>query len=454
MILHRNNEKCSTADWNRTLCLIFCALIAIWLCVAQIIGNPLLLLPCLGCFLLLVLWSCTQGLVVPVLLFFLPWSALLKYSIDSSSFYTLALLFSAMFFCFRKGVKLRIYFLILALLIMVSTLVAKLVNDYSVDAGYIVFIFLLAFFPVLLSDGLKDVDFYWLTIFFAIGIISAAISAQYLTVYRNISKYIEVDQFHEVTRLSGYYSDPNMYATHISACLSGMLLLLLHEKKVWRIVLLSVGVLTLIYCGFLSASKTFVVLTVATIIVWFFLVLRMRRNGLKKFFLLVVIAAFSVFVLTSTLFQSLLRIYQVRFSFNSSISDITTGRTDLWMMYCDELFSNAKLFLLGQGFTNINLKARASHSTLIQTVYQFGVFGGAAIIAWLIGYCKQILCLCPLRKINIGYALVLCIGALGSWFVLDMMFRDELFLIPLYVFFGIAFFHSETAALDTPNGEA
>lgn len=437
------NRTVDPAGGVRNRCLALCIFLVAWLCISQIIGNSILLLLCLACFLAFVIWSCEQGLVFPILLFFLPWSALLKYNIESSSFYTLALLFSSLYLCFRRGVSLRIYFLILALIIMITSLVAKLANGYSIDAGFIVFIFLLAFFPVVLSDGLERVDFYWLTVFFAVGVISAAISAQYLITYRNIAKYIEVDQWSEVTRLSGYYSDPNMYATHISACLSGMLLLLLKERKTLRIVFLSVCVLVLIYCGFLSASKTFVILTVATVVVWFILVLRLRNGGWKKVFLFAVLAAFTIFVLTSSLFQSLLSVYRVRFSYRANVSDLTTGRTDLWEMYCKELLSNLKLFLLGHGFTNVKLNARASHSTLLQTVYQFGVFGGAALVAWFCGYVKHILSLRPREKTRVGFALVLCLGTLAPWFVLDMLFRDEFFLIPLYVFFGIACFCAE-----------
>lgn len=449
MSLLKKTQTIDPADGIRNRSLALCLLFVVWLCVAQIVGNSVLLLLCLAYFLGFVLWSCGRGMVFPILLFFLPWSALLKYNISSSSFYTIALLLSSLLLCFRKGVALRIYFLISAFVIMITTLIAKLANGYSVDAGYVVFIFLLALFPVVLNDGMKKVDFYWLTVFFALGVISAALSAQYLVSFRNIAKYIEVDQWSEVTRLSGYYSDPNMYATHISACLSAMLLLLLEEKKPLRITFLTVSVLVLIYCGFLSASKTFVILTVTTVIVWFFMVLKLRRGGWKKLFLFAVLAAFTVFVLTSSLFQSLLKVYQVRFSYRASASDLTTGRTDLWKMYFEELFSNLKLFLLGHGFTNVKLNGRASHSTIIQALYQFGIFGSAVLAAWVVGYYKQILALRPKKTLRVGYALVLCIGALASWLVIDMIFRDEFFLIPLYVFFGIACFCSEEGCKQT-----
>ena len=69
-------------------CLLTCLLLVL----AQTVGNGfLLLLVLIGCLLLAAL-ACRQGLAIPVLLFFLPWSPLMKLAPGRISFYTIGLL--------------------------------------------------------------------------------------------------------------------------------------------------------------------------------------------------------------------------------------------------------------------------------------------------------------------------------------------------------------------------
>ena len=76
----------------RKQALLFCCAQVVLLCYAQIHKNRILVFLCLGLFLLHIAYTCIHNYELPVLLFYLPWTALLRFSPDSISFYTLALL--------------------------------------------------------------------------------------------------------------------------------------------------------------------------------------------------------------------------------------------------------------------------------------------------------------------------------------------------------------------------
>ena len=70
-------------------------------------------------------------------------------------------------------------------------------------------------------------------------------------------------------------------------------------------------------------------------------------------------------------------------------------------------------------------------------VYQLGIFGALLFIAWMWGLGKEILSPMHLRQAGPLRVLILSAGAFVPWLALDIMFFDELFLIPAFVFIGI-----------------
>lgn len=415
--------------------IVGCFVIVAWLCIAQIIGSSFLILPCLACYILFSVWACSKGFTLSVLMFFLPWSPVLKLNIGSVSFFTLALLCIALYLAAVKRVKFNLYHIVCGVILMVLTLLPKMINGSQIESGYILFIFLLIFFPLIIEDEDLDTDFYRLTVHFALGIISAALSAKILGVFPNIAKFIDLKVMSQFIRSSGFYGDANFYAAHISACIAGVLLLLLNEKVRSRIIGLIVLIPFLLYCGFISASKTFLIVLIISAVVWLCLVIVVRKQPVGKVLLITGMAALVIFIFSSTVFQELLQVMKLRFSYNSNASDITTGRTDLWMNYIKELLSNIDLLLLGKGFTNVKLDGKASHNTLLQALFQFGVIGTAVLITWFVQFIRHINRKSE-EKPAVSSIILLCIGSLLPWMALDMLFFDERFLIPAYICIG------------------
>lgn len=423
--------------------LLICLAFAAWLCLAQVLGSTLVLLACLMCFLMYVAIAAYQGKASPVLLFFLPWAPLLKLAPGSLSFYTFSLILVCAVTFWRKRFAVNIYCVLLAIPLTVITLLSKALDGSGLAASYILFIFSLFLFPTIMGELRSKVDFTKLTVMFSLGIIAAALSAQQLVVFPRIARYIDVYSWHVVTRLSGYYGDANFYSAHISAALGGVLLIFLQEEKgKRRNWMLFLGLL-LMYCGFLSASKAFF-LTIAVVFVFWFLKLILMRGKVRRKLLILSIVALAVTgVVISGVFEEQWNVIIYRFRQSTSISGLTTGRTDIWLSYLKVLTQDMKLLLLGRGYTNILENGAASHNTVIQIVYQFGILGGIVLLGWAYYFIRGTLKYHRV-KIRLLDAAVLLTGAFLPWMALDLAFFDEFFLMPLYVASGLVYLGAGT----------
>ena len=81
-------------DW---LFLLACLTVALLTCVSQIRGSRILLYGSMGLFLVLSAFVSRMEMVFPFLLFFLPWSPLIKLYSGSISFYTISMLLFCLF---------------------------------------------------------------------------------------------------------------------------------------------------------------------------------------------------------------------------------------------------------------------------------------------------------------------------------------------------------------------
>lgn len=425
---------------------IGCLLIALLLCSVQISGSRMLIAACLALFMVFHFWSCFQGCCFGVLLFFLPWSPLLKLYSGGISFFTLALLVTCLFYLQRNSFRFELSQILLTAGLLLVTMTAKGIQSNSIANSYLFFFAMILLFPCVVKGICCTESFARLTLFFACGIISAALSARQVAAYPNISQYIKVDSFLTITRLSGYFRDPNFYSAHITVCLAGIQILLSREKKKSRQLVWAILFVMLIYCGLLSASKSFVVVLACLFLVWIPIILE-RGNIHGKFALIVGILCAGVVFLSSSAVQELLRMMEVRFSYSSSVSELTTGRTDLWLRYAREFSHNAWLTLFGEGYTSVTLDGAASHNSIIQGIFQFGLLGFPILLAWAVYTMKQAYG-GSLRHSRPKYVLLMCIGVALPWMALDILFFDEFFLLPIYAAIGVTYVSREPSSDD------
>lgn len=419
-------------------------LLVLLLCVAQITGRTILILPCLFLFLILIGWCCSDNYTLPILLFFLPWSPILRTSPDGYSFFTFGLVLVCAISVIKKRFHFKKYPIVAGFVLAFFTLLSKVMDGNGLSFDYIAFMMLIVLFPVVKSEWtVKKYDFFQVVVFFSVGIIVAALCAQNLDVFPNIAKYIRVDSYLTITRRSGFYGDANFYTAQITAALGGSLMLILKQRKRGQTVFLGIVTFLLIYCGFLSASKSFVIVSVCMIALWIVAILRMQGRTSLKIALLVGVLLLVAIIATSAVFSDLIQVMVTRFSYSTDLDSFTTGRTELWVSYVREIMGDAKIFFLGKGYTNIKVNDRASHNTILQTIYQFGFIGAPFLFYWIISFFrggsykgkKR-------RKITIDIV-ILAVGVFMPWMAIDALFFDEFFLLQWYMFGAVQYLEQE-----------
>ena len=414
--------------------LLGCMVISVFLCYGQIRNSKALLAVCLLAFLGFVVLSCGRNAVFAVLLYFLPWSPLLRLDNKSISFFTIALLAVCLVYCLKDHLSFNTYQSVLAFFLVLLTLAAKLWQGNPIRNNYLFFVCMLFLLPSVVEKS-GAVSFKEATLFFAAGVIMAALIAQQTAGLPNISKYINVHSYLSITRRSGFYGDPNFYAAHITACLAGVQLLLSREEKRGNQLALLALMVLLIYCGLLSASKSFVLTTAGLFLVWMPILLE-KGHRASKFRLLLGILCAGIVIVSSSSFEPLFEVIDERFSYAANISQLTTKRTDLWMDYLNEFAHNVPLTLLGQGYTSVTLHGWASHNTIIQSVYQFGLLGAPLLFIWVALTIKRVRQGLKNSRSNWRYTILMLVGVVIPWIALDILFFDEFFLLPVYVVLG------------------
>jgi len=412
--------------------------LAVILCGAQLSGSTVPVLLCLAAFLALVGWCCTKNYTLPILLFFLPWSPILRTGPDSFSFFTFGLVLVCVVSVVKKRFEFKRYHIVCAVALLAMTLISKLLDGSRLSFDYFAFMMLLLLFPVVKEEWTQGkYNFYQVVTYFSSGIILAAFCAMFFANSPSISRFIKVDAYLTIIRRSGFYGDANFYTAQITAAMAGCFALLLKEEKKRSMVFLGLLLVLMFYCGFLSGSKSFVLVIACVLLLWIISFVRMRGKVALKIVLFTALGLLIVYIVTSAVFKGLLEVIILRFSSSDDLDSFTTGRVELWQNYLHEILNDIKIFFVGKGFTNIKLNDRGSHSTPIQMLYQFGLAGVAVLLFWVVCFYrdtsrKEL----KNKRVTLNLIMVLT-GSILPWFAIDILFFDEFFLLQWYLFIAM-----------------
>ena len=133
--------------------LFFCIALSLLLCDAQIRGSTMLTLSYLGIYMLMLVWTCSHNHTLPVLLFFVPWSNLMRISPTSYSFFTLGLVLICGVSIIRGRLKVKNYALLTGICILFLTLLSKLLDGSSLALNYIAFLMMLVILPAVKEES-------------------------------------------------------------------------------------------------------------------------------------------------------------------------------------------------------------------------------------------------------------------------------------------------------------
>lgn len=376
-----------------------------------------------------------------IMLFYLPWSPVMKFTPDTFTWFTFIVPIFYVYICLFKtekyeNIKYSKESILITLSILVLTLFIKLINSYKISFSYIMFIFMFMFIPTYFNNYGKKIYFTSSAIFLSFGIISTCIASKILINYSHMISYIEVDEFKNLSlvRLSGFYGDPNFYSSHILVAILCLFIILIKDKSKNKM-LLCINIIILLYFGMESVSKMFLLVIVASLIVWTIGLLVMRENKKVKIGIIIMTVLSFLVIHKLGIFEEQIAMYISRFSNVSNFNQLTTGRSNLFFKYIEFFKEDIFVTILGQGYSEVLPKGMThrAHNSLIQSIYQFGIFGTSILFIWLFKLSKCI----KYKKLEIKSRSItkLCmiislfIACFLPWASLDILFFDEFFYI-------------------------
>ncbi len=282
-------------------------------------------------------------------------------------------------------------------------------------------------FILLLNDFSLKSEFHRMrALYFVIGCVVAMICIMLNTFIKGSQMTVD-----NAVRLGGYITEnlddnsirlamnPNDLA-YFSILSISILLVLLQEKQAQSKKIYIFSLLILFIAGFLSLSRTWILVTSIILFIYF-----NSKTSNRKFknalILIVLIAIIYLFAEGGKYFE----LYINRFTDNT----VKTGgaRTDIFSEYNGFLLDNPFRFLLGTGsvyYKDVCQLSDASHNSLQQIYVSYGIIG---FIAFIIGYMRII---CKFRNITFIYWLPV---------IACLLFMQSIqFLNPFFLMFPVA----------------
>lgn len=385
-----------------------------------------------------------KGDFLPLMLFYLPWSPVLKTDPNAFSFSTLVVpivCLTVLWGGFKKGQCFKIKNFVVPLFFTAYTLFVKLFNALSLQMPYMFFILMLFFIPLYVSSFRKEIRFERCVLFLTAGILSACVASEILMNYPHMLQYIAVDQSEQIglSRLCGFYGDPNYYSAQILVTIAALLILI--GKTTTKSMLLGaqlVSIIALLYFGLQSVSKTFILSLTSLFVVWMCNFLTEKRRISYKLGMILAVVMVVGIVLSTNLFSDQINHYLMRFGRVSDMNSLTTERNTLWGVYLNYLASNIDKLVFGIGLSEdqvrILLKTNNAHNTLIEIMYQLGIVGGLILLWWWKTVFRGLTDKLKMDFSNKVYLLILAGSIFLPWFALDMLYFHEFFYFIILLF--------------------
>jgi len=399
-------------------------------------------------------------LLFPLLLFHLPWIPLLRLSPYSSGFFSIAMILIIIRLAFRIKKNVNIIPILIAAYFITFELIVRFARMEPYQPLFFHSVILLILMTLLLGNKKNYSDFRICAIYFSIGLFLSCFASYLIISSSYLQQFITIINSSEsgtiILRNTGLNYDPNVFSSQIIIAIICLMILLKNIKSsfYWFINLLLMG--ALLYFGFASISKMFLFSIGIIGIVWMLSIFISRKKLSYKTSILFLFIIVIIFISESDLFLSLFNNYAMRLSVASDLSSLTTGRSNLQVIYIDYIRNNLDVLIFGQGFTYKILQSVGNdmHNTFIEVIYEGGIIGTCLLGAWYFAIKKY----STPRKIKIPWEdkLLLYLFLLGyflPWFVLDLVFFEQIFLFLILLTYLKNYLFSKNTGEAIANGD-
>ena len=361
-------------------------------------------------------------------LLYLPLSPILKLSPDGAALLSYISLLGIFVFLVRRGViNIDITYVLVVGGILMLFLLKQIFQSFGISMVYIrlaiTMMMAAIYFDVRMDDAdLTSHEMCRVNLFLTWGILLTSLIGYFFAENERFLRYITVDSNYIgsviVNRFSGVNGDPNYYSSLVLFVIASNLLHFIHRPRASHIVYAVV----LMFFGILSLSKMFLLLLAIVLLLFLLGWIREKGTLSTKGIASVVLLAVAMlvggyFVINSESVQLILS----RMGASSDLNEFTTGRSETWLGYIKEIFSNLEYFLFGVDRNSKIVGIHLTHNTLLQIWWKLGLLGMMLVGGWFVSVWK---------KGNHGHItgmLMLLVGCFGGALALDMLFFEQLF---------------------------
>ncbi|QSX09593.1 hypothetical protein J0B03_05920 [Alkalibacter rhizosphaerae] len=401
-------------------------------------GNTVLVLLSILMFLWIVLMF-PEEYFLPLMIFYLPWSSLLRTHPTTSSFHSIGLLLFLVLLLIRwlkEGGDLRKPYFALSILFLTYTMMVKFYNRLAINPQYIFFVAMILFVPIYLERVGEKLTFDRLLLFLTLGNLSACISSMVYLNNPGVQQFMDINEEMIVgLRWSAFYSDPNYFSAQMLVAIAGWLILILHANRRRMALLGILFVGGLLYFAVQAVSKAFLLSGILVLFFWGVHLLLGKKSVLYKFYILLLMGLAVFWVVKNNVFEEQIRFYLLRFGKVEDAVSLTTGRLGLWQVYWGYMLEHVDKLVVGIGLSQdqlqILLHTNNAHMTLIQTVYQVGIIGFALLLAWWKSIYGAFAEKSSIGLSNWGAMAIFAVAVIMPWFGLDVLFFREFFYFPI-----------------------
>lgn len=371
--------------------LLKCILIASTVVISYKIAQPILLLFLILSIAMFMLLNNNMDEVVSILFFMLPFSAILKFTNDTQSFFRLLELIFIFSFLYRgRRFDTKSFFIILCF-IFYSIGVSMFVDEFLFFRVVNLFIWLMILMFILSTLNCNSLQIigkhfiYGVILSCFIGYFAEDIGS--LSSFLGEAKIYNVETLELTNRFAGIWNDPNTFSSFICIALYTNFII---YKRNWcsNTTFFLSGILLTLF-GILSLSKMCIIILTLTWIA--FISTNSGISFLKKIGLF---ATFTISVmLLSYVFPDVFEAAIFRFYTDSTndydLNSLTTNRYSLWLVYIENITTGLNL-MFGHGITAILPIGRAAHNTYLQIIYNLGIVGFILFIYMIISISKTL----------------------------------------------------------------
>lgn len=259
------------------------------------------------------------------------------------------------------------------------------VNTSIVDCISIIVALLLGLLIMKHNDGAYDIC--RIVEYTSAGLVVSSVVALFSAFFPRLesvlgSSRIRIGVSSYYYRFSGLQANPNYYTVLISVVLAVFSVMYLYRRiKAIDVVY----IIALLVFGLMSSSLSFV-LSIIVLCIMFF-VASCKKNTTYLFLGLLALAGVAsvVYALRNTDFVSTVLYRLQKYSDEDAVtaSSLTTGRTDIWILYINYLSSNlgSLIFGVGVGADTYEIVGYEVHNYFIEVVFYVGLIG-SILYSW------------------------------------------------------------------------